>query len=149
MVLGLLEHLKETSGGREDLYKLGSPLGYELDDLLPVTEAAKRLGLVSIAAGDIELTPCGWSLARAEEPERKRQLGPRLSELPLISDIRTALDARADRRVGRKAFLDLLQERYSPDEAEKQLATAIDWARYGEIFDFDPDTEEFVSSPAC
>ena len=48
---GLLEHLREGSG-REDLYKLGGPLGLELDDLLPVTEAAKQLGLVKIASGE-------------------------------------------------------------------------------------------------
>ena len=30
MVLGLLEHLKDAPGGREDLYKLGGPLGYEI-----------------------------------------------------------------------------------------------------------------------
>jgi hypothetical protein len=27
MVFGLLEHLRDASGGREDLYKLGGPLG--------------------------------------------------------------------------------------------------------------------------
>ena len=80
MVLGLLEHLGEVPGGREDLYKLGGPLGYELDDLLPVTDAAKRLGLVQIARGDIELTEGGRTLAQAEEPERKRLLARRLSE---------------------------------------------------------------------
>ena len=44
----------------------------------------------------------------------------------------------------RKEFLELLQEHFSPAEAERQLGTALDWARYGEVFDFDPDTEEFV-----
>ena len=80
-VLGLLEHLREAPNGRVDLYKLGGPLGYELDDLLPVTEAAKRLGLASVSAGDIELTPEGRKVVAAEEPERKRLLAPRLVEL--------------------------------------------------------------------
>ena len=144
MVFGLLEHLREAPGGREDLYKLGGPLGYELDDLLPVTEAAKQLGLVRIDAGDIELTSEGAEVAGADEPERKRLLGPRLAGLPLVADILQALGARANGRVGQKAFRDLLEERYSPQEAEKQITTALDWARYGELFDFDPDAEEFV-----
>jgi NitT/TauT family transport system ATP-binding protein len=144
MVFGLLEHLRETPMGREDLYKLGGPLGYELDDLLPVTEAAKQLGLVRIDSGDIELTAEGRVLAGAEEPERKRLLGSRLAGLPLIADIRQALEARAEGRVRKKAFVDLLRERYSPEEADKQILTAVDWARYGEVFDFDPDAEEFV-----
>jgi len=143
-VVGLLEYLRAIPAGREDLYKLGEPLGFELDDLLPVTEAAKRLGLVEVTDGDVLLTAQGRGLAGAEDVDRKRLLGPRVAELPLIASIREALLARAERRVGKKSFVQLLEERYPPGEAEKQIATAIDWARYGAVFDFDPDTEEFV-----
>jgi NitT/TauT family transport system ATP-binding protein len=143
MVLGLLEHLRDAAGGKEDLYKLGGPLGYELDDLLPVTEAAKRLGLVRIASGDIELTEEGRALAGAEEPERKRRIAARLRALPLIEEIRRAAE-KGDGRVGKKVFLERLTEHFSPGEAERQLHTALDWARYGEVFDFDADEEEFV-----
>jgi len=147
MVLGLLDHLRDAPGGREDLYKLGGPLGYELDDLLPVTEAAKRLGLVTIASGDIELAEEGRALAAAEEPERKKRMGRRLQRLPLIAEIRKAVEKGEGKRAPRRAFLDLLREHFSPPEAERQLQTALDWARYGEIFDFDPDTEEFFLAP--
>ena len=147
MVFGLLEHLRDAPGGREDLYKLGGPLGYELDDLLPVTEAAKRLGLVKIASGDIELTSEGRALAAAEAPERKDRLRRRLAELPLIGRIREAIDSAEGGRVPRRAFLETLQEHFSPSEAERQLGTALDWGRYGELFDYDPDAEEFVLAP--
>jgi NitT/TauT family transport system ATP-binding protein len=143
-VLGLLELLRESPGGREDLYKLGGPLGYELDDLLPVIEAAKQLGVAHVVSGDVELTAAGADVAAADEPERKRLLGPRLASLPIIADILQALEAQAEGRVGKKAFRELLEQKYSPGEAEKQIATAIDWARYGELFAFDPDAEEFV-----
>ena len=143
MVLGLLEHLREAPGGREDLYKLGGPMGYELDDLLPVTEAAKRLGLVTVTKGDIELTAEGRSLAAAEEPERKRRVGERLQQLPLISEIRRAVE-EGDGRAPRRQFLSDLQRQFSPVEAQRQLSTALDWARYGEVFDFDPDAEDFI-----
>jgi len=142
MVFGLLEHLRDASGGREDLYKLGGPLGLELDDLLPVTEAAKQLGLVKIASGDIELSSEGRTLAAAEAPDRKERL--RLLEVPLLRRIHEALEQAAGGRVPKKEFLELLEEHFSPVEAERQLGTALDWARYGELFDYDPDTEEFV-----
>jgi NitT/TauT family transport system ATP-binding protein len=143
MVLGLLEHLREAPGGREDLYKLGRPLGYELDDLLPVTDAAKRLGFVRIASGDIELTEAGRALAVAEEPERKRRVGERLVGLALVGEIRAALLAKETGRVAKREFLERLREHFSEPEAERQISTALDWARYGEVFDFDPDSEEF------
>jgi NitT/TauT family transport system ATP-binding protein len=144
MVFGLLEHLREASGGREDLYKLGGPLGLELDDLLPVTEAAKQLGLVKIASGDIELTAEGRALAAAEAPERKERLRRRLVELPILRRIREALQEAEGGRVRKQEFVERLEEHFSPVEAERQLGTALDWARYGELFDYDPDTEEFV-----
>ena len=143
MVLGLLEYLRERPGGREDLYKLGGPLGYELDDLLPVTEAAKLLGLVRIASGDIELSDEGRQLAQAEEPERKKRLGSRLQQLPLLADIRKSLERADGGRAAKRDFLSLLEKHFSPTEAERQLQTALEWARYGEVFDFDPDAEEF------
>jgi len=144
MVLGLLEHLREAPGGREDLYRLGEPLGYELDDILPVTQAAKQLGLVTIASGDIELTADGRALAAAEEPERKRWVGARLLSLPLIAEIARALETAEQGRARRRTFLKQLSQHFSKGEAERQLQTALDWARYGEVFDFDPDAEEFV-----
>jgi len=144
MVFGLLEHLRDAPGGREDLYKLGGPLGYELDDLLPVTEAAKQLGLVKISSGDIELTAEGRVLAAAEAPERKDRLRRHLEALPPIRRIRDALGKADGGRVPRKRFLALLEEHFSHSEAERQLGTALDWARYGELFDYDPDAEEFV-----
>lgn len=143
MVFGLLEHLREVPGGREDLYKLGGPLGYELDDLLPVTEAAKKLRLVVVSKGDIELTEEGRALAIAEEPERKRRLARRLEHLPLIAEIRRALEGESG-RVPQSVFLERLLEHFSEPEARRQLATALAWARYGEVFDFDPESEEFI-----
>jgi len=144
MVLGLLEHLKDAPGGREDLPKLGGPLGYELDDLLPVTEAAKRLGLVRIDKGDIELTVEGRAVAAAEEPARKDLLRGHLRRLPLIAAIQRKLEEDEDGRAAKDGFVASLAEHFSPTEVERQIATALDWARYGELFDFDPDTEEFL-----
>ena len=147
MVLGLLEHLREAPGQKEDLYKLGGPLGYELDDLLPVTEAAKRLGLVKIASGDIELTADGRRVAAAGEPERKERLRERLRKLPLIAAIRKAVDQGEEGRAPKQRFVELLGDHFSAVESERQLATAVDWGRYGELFDFDPDAEEFLLAP--
>lgn len=142
MVMGLLEHLGEAPAGREDIYKLGGPLGYALDELLPVTQAAKLLGLVRVHSGDIELTEEGRALLAAEEPERKRRCRERLLRLPLLAGIQASLAAGAG-RVHQDVFLERLHEQFSPGEAQRQLATALDWARYGEMFDYDPDADEF------
>jgi len=34
-------------------------------------------------------------------------------------------------------FLDLLDEHSSHEESERQFATAVDWGRYAELFEYD------------
>jgi NitT/TauT family transport system ATP-binding protein len=62
----------------------------------------------------------------------------------LLRRIRETLQAAEGGRVRKQEFVEILEDHYSPVEAERQLGTALDWARYGELFDHDPDTEEFV-----
>ena len=50
-------------------------------------------------------------------------------------------------RAPKQRFLELLSDHFSASESERQLATAVDWGRYGELFDFDPDAEEFLRAP--
>jgi NitT/TauT family transport system ATP-binding protein len=47
-------------------------------------------------------------------------------------------------------FLDLLRRGFTDDEARRQLNVAIDWGRYGELFEFDAESGELVlgSDPA-
>jgi NitT/TauT family transport system ATP-binding protein len=64
--------------------------------------------------------------------------------VPLIRTIRNAL-ARADDGALKQAFfLDLLRGHYSADEAQAQLDTAIDWGRYGGLYEYDADTNEIT-----
>jgi NitT/TauT family transport system ATP-binding protein len=147
MVLGLLDHLRDAPGGREDLYKLGGPLGLKLDDLLPVTEAAKRLGLVTIASGDIELTDEGRAWPPRRSPRARSGWPGACRACP--SSPRSARRWTSGRGTASSgsAFLDRLRDHFSPPEAERQLQTALDWARYGEVFDFDPDSEDVHPGP--
>jgi NitT/TauT family transport system ATP-binding protein len=34
-------------------------------------------------------------------------------------------------------FLDLLDEHFPHEESERQFATAVDWGRYAELFEYD------------
>lgn len=143
-VFGLVEHLDHAEGGREDLYKLGAPLGFALDDLLPVVEAGKRLGLVSVTRGGIALTAEGRAVAHGDAEERKRRLRKRIEKTPLLARIRRDLAATRGGRVARGDVKERLGEFFSPGETDRQLLTALDWARYAGVYDFDPDADEFV-----
>jgi NitT/TauT family transport system ATP-binding protein len=137
---GLMEKVAEE-GGRADLHRIGSGLHLELDDLLPVVEAAQLLGFSQVDTGDILLTPLGQAFADASIPARKEIIASRILRHPTIRWIYETLQQDDDRRVAESYFLELLQTEFG-ESAPAQLETAINWARYAELFAFDDDTDE-------
>ena len=68
---------------------------------------------------------------------------------PLVRTICKALAGSADGNLRAGFFLDLLRRGFSPDDARRQLDTAIDWGRYGELFDYDSLSDEITADPAA
>lgn len=140
-IMGLLEVIQETEGP-DDVYKLSQKLNFELDDLLPITEAAEMLGLVKIEKGDIESTSLGLQLIAGDENQRKALFRTRIENLPLMRQVVEKLRGSKNHRVGKEFLTELLEEHFSRSEAGRQFATALDWGRYSELFCYDPDAEE-------
>jgi NitT/TauT family transport system ATP-binding protein len=144
---GFLELLAER-GGREDLHRLAGDLQLEVDDLLPLVDAAALLGFARVEEGDAVLTAEGSAFVDAPIQVRKDLFRRSvLTRLTLISRIHAALQAKHDRRLPDAFFLDALEKHFSAQEARRQLATAIDWGRYAEIFGFEDDTDELFLEP--
>jgi NitT/TauT family transport system ATP-binding protein len=138
---GLSELLNAEPGGRGDLYRVAEDLALELDDLLPVVEAAELLGFAQVEQGDLVLTPLGQTFADASILARKQIVAARILRQPTVRWIYEHLQSDANRRIPQEFFLERLQPEFG-DEAEEQLDTAINWARYAELFAFDDDTDE-------
>jgi NitT/TauT family transport system ATP-binding protein len=136
-VTGLVERL-HAQGDRADLYALGRELQMEVDDLLPLIQAIDLLGLGDIEAGDVYLTPAGVHFAEAGVLEEKEVFREQArANVQLIRHILAALEAAPGRRVRWETVLQELEGCFSPEEAERQLETAIDWGRYAELFAYD------------
>ena len=139
---GFIERLY-TLGGREDLYELARDLQMEADDLLPLAEAADLLGFGHVAEGDVFLTEIGKRFAEAgvlEEKELFRQQA--LQNIELLRQITSKLQATPDHWMKEDPLLEQLEASFSPQEARRQLDTAIDWGRYAELFAYDDDAGE-------
>jgi NitT/TauT family transport system ATP-binding protein len=137
---GFLEILADH-GGREDLHRLSHQLMLESDDLLPIVEACALLGFATVAEGDAEITELGREVAAGDIQKRKQLFRDALlARVPLLRQMGSALQAKADHTMPLEFFQDLLDEHFSDDEARRQLETAIQWGRYAELFDFDSVT---------
>jgi len=142
-IVGLLETLNEQ-GTKIDIYKLSESLGFKLNDLMPITEAAELLGFVKIEHGDIELADLGRKVVDGDENDKKSIFRQQmLASVLLARRIRSELQSSQDFRVGREVILEFLGSSFTPDESERQVLAIVDWARYAELFDYDPDSDQF------
>ena len=85
-VAGLLELLMDR-GGEEDLYHVAETLLLEVDDLLPILDAATMLGFATAHEGDVKITPPGRTFAEADIPTRKRLFREALTHVPLMQQL--------------------------------------------------------------
>jgi NitT/TauT family transport system ATP-binding protein len=140
-VAGFLEILADH-GGREDLHRISHQLMLESDDLLPIVDACVHLEFARVEDGDAQITDLGREFA-AGDIQRRKQLFREalLAHVPLLQQMSSALQAKADGTMPLEFFHDLLDEHFSDDEARRQLETAIHWGRYAELFDYDAVTE--------
>src|SRR5579883_2250267 len=142
-VTGLIE-LVHTKGDRDDLYQLGRHLHLELDDLLPLVEAADVLDLAETQEGDLVLTKPGIHFAEAGVLEEKQVFREQaLAHVSILRQIVHDLESAPGHTLPEEFFLSILEKHFSEEEAQAQLQTAINWGRYAELFSFNEDRGMF------
>ncbi|MEH2424948.1 MAG: nitrate/sulfonate/bicarbonate ABC transporter ATP-binding protein [Nostoc sp.] len=135
-IAGLLELLEDRQ--EKDLYRLAQELQLEVDDILPIVEAAKLMYFVELAEGDISLNPVGQKFVNGGIDDRKQIMRSQLlTHIRLVQQIYRLLEAKNNQRIPEELVLDILENHFSPQEAERQLKTVVDWGRYAEIYGYD------------
>ena len=126
---------------------IASALTFDISDLLPLVDAADLLGFIEVTDGRIEVTELGAALVGADI-QHSKQIFAALAgaHAPLVRAIVTAVRSSPHGTLQGGFFLDLLRRRHGPDSARRQLETAIDWGRYGELFEYDTD-DDVISVP--
>lgn len=143
-IAGLLEILLDHEG-KDDIYRLADDLAFEIDDLLPIVDAARLLGFLTVNEGDAEITPAGTEFANSDILRQKEVFRTAAVEnVLLLRQIVRAIETKSDRSVSEEFFHDVLDEQFSEEETIMQLETAISWGRYAELFDFDASRRRFT-----
>jgi NitT/TauT family transport system ATP-binding protein len=143
-IAGLLELVLDHNG-KDDIYRLADDLAFEIDDLLPIVDAAQLLGFLTVTEGDAAITPTGAEYANSEILRQKELFRTAaVTNVLLLRQIVRAIEAKSDRSVPEEFFHDMLDEQFSEEETLRQLETAINWGRYAELFDFDASRRRFI-----
>ena len=124
--------------GRADLPQLAEETELSDEELFPTFEALTMLGLAQVESADIMLTPLGQRYAAAEQAERQDLFGRQvLANVPLASRIRLALDEAESGALSELPFIELLEETMKETRARRTLNIAVEWGRYGELYEYD------------
>ena len=147
-IAGLAELLNDR-GGEDDLYHVAEELLMEVDDLLPIVDAATLLGFAISQHGDISLTQAGKAFAEADIASRKTMFREAvLSHVTLLQQVRRTLESKADGVMALEFFRDILDEHFPANEVQEQVDTALHWGRYAEIFSYDPEGDQLMLRPS-
>src|ERR1700748_1686126 len=145
-IAGLLELVLDHNG-KDDIYRLADDLAFEIDDLLPIVDAAQLLGFLKVTEGDAAITPEGREYAESEILRQKELFRTAaVTNVLLLRQIVRAIEAKSDRSVPEEFFHDMLDEQFSEEETLRQLEEALNWGRYAELFDFDASRRRFIQS---
>ncbi|MYM23371.1 ATP-binding cassette domain-containing protein [Duganella sp. FT135W] len=139
---GILELLAdEPFHGRADLPKIAEETELTDAELLEVLNALLLLGFAYLTNGDILLTELGGRYVKADNAERQDIFGKQLLEhVPLIAYICHGLEQDKSGDLPEDLFLKLLRFTLSEEEAERALRVAIEWGRYGDLFEYNFNT---------
>ncbi|MFA9439861.1 nitrate/sulfonate/bicarbonate ABC transporter ATP-binding protein [Uliginosibacterium sp. sgz301328] len=139
---GVLELLAgEPFRGRADLPRLVEESDLTDDELLAVVSALHLLGFATVAHGDVTTTPLARNFVHGSNTLRHELFGQQLiSQVPLAAHIRHSLEQEPSGELPEGPFLRLLQESMEAAEAERVLKVAIEWGRYGEVFEYNYNT---------
>jgi NitT/TauT family transport system ATP-binding protein len=142
---GLIEAVAgEPYNGHADLPALASTLQLEVDEMFHIAESLQLLRFAELTDGDLKLTEAGKRFATLETDARKRLFAEHLvSYVPLVSLIRRVLDERPNKTAPAARFRNELEDYMSEDYAEETLRAVVSWARYGEVFAYDEQAEQF------
>jgi NitT/TauT family transport system ATP-binding protein len=143
-IAGLVELLNER-GGKEDLYRVAEELVMDIDDLLPIVEAAALLEFVKSERGDIEVSATGRMFSEADISTRKAIFrDAALAHIPLLQQMNNVLKNKSDHTMPLELFRDVLEVRFSDDDVQRQIDTALNWGRYGDIFTYDSESDRLL-----
>ena len=138
----LLEMLVEDGrNGRADLPQLAEEAELADHALLPLAQALAMLGFAKLADADLHLTELGRCYVEGAHTLRQQLFGQQLLlQVPLAAHIRHSLEQAPSGELREEPFLQLLGDSMDAAVAERVLRTAIEWGRYGEVFEYDYHT---------
>jgi NitT/TauT family transport system ATP-binding protein len=139
-IVGLLEYL-DARGGKADVFRIASDTNREFGHVITVVKAAEMLDFVDTPKRLVVLEPTGQRFLKADPEERKGVWREQLLKIRLFRDIYEVLQREPKHEIDRDLLLETIIMHMPQENYEKMSNTFIRWARFGDLFAYDENTE--------
>ncbi len=142
-ITGLLEYL-EAHGGKDEIFEISANVHQEFGRVIAITKASEILGFIDTPKQDVVLTPLGWQFVRAGAEERKQIWRTQLLTIKLFRDLDTRLQQHPDEPIPADEVKEMIIIALPHENYETMFDTIVRWARFGNLFAYDEDTEKIT-----
>jgi NitT/TauT family transport system ATP-binding protein len=138
-VFGLMEILRDQ-GQTVEIFRLDQMTDYEFGHTLAVVKAGEMLGFLDTPRNWVELTDIGNRFLDADVNGRKTMFRDRLEKLGIFRFASEILREASGGRLPRDVVEEELAVKLPAQDAQATFDTLVAWARYGELFGYEPET---------
>jgi NitT/TauT family transport system ATP-binding protein len=142
-VVGVVEMVRRH-GGKLDVFALDEMAEWDFGRTLSVVKAGEMLDLVDTPKNLVVLTATGEALVAGDANARKAIFHDQLLALGTFRFVAQILGKAPEKRLAREIVLEELAVRLpsqSPEQLYQLFDTMVGWARYAELFGYEPETE--------
>jgi len=140
VINGLLEYL-DANGGSDNLFRIASMMGQEFGAMIATVKAAEMLDFVDTPKQAVVLTAEGRRFVRAEPDERTAIWREQILKLRFFREIYDLLRRSPNGEVDAETVHERITGMMPHEKYETVFDTMVNWARFGNLFDYDEDTE--------
>src|SRR6202453_1249132 len=134
-VMGLVQMLRPEP---ESIFALATRLKKDFSTFLSVIKAAELIDLVETPGQSVKLTPAGIAFQKADLKQRKKMMHDLLLALRIFGHINDKVEQSDSHELSEEELLADLARHFPNERPKILLKTVVGWARYGELFTFDP-----------
>lgn len=141
VIVGILEYL-DAREGKEDVFRIATETEKEFGEVLKVVKAAELLDFVDTPKRMVVLTPDGQRFVKATSQERQNIWKEQLLKLGLFKQVNDMLSKHPRAKLDAELIQEIIIFNLPNENFEKTFETFIQWARYGNLFAYDEDTQK-------
>jgi len=140
LINGLLEYL-DANNGAGNIFDIAATMGQEFGAMIATVKAAEMLDFVDTPKQAVVLTPEGRRFVRADPDERTAIWREQILKLRFFKEIYDLLRSSPDGEIDAETIHMLISQLMPHEKYETVFDTLVSWARFGNLFDYDEDTE--------